>query len=84
MVTFEDAPYHVTIQNDSLAGVFVLVTENGRIRPDLVMRQFFKGPLGNTPQLTTFDLDATGTVFEVTFIPLGGIDTSANVIIQKQ
>ncbi len=83
MTTLEDASFQVSIQNNSLKGVFVLVIENHRIRKDLLIRQFFDNSQGDIFQQVTFDLDATGTVFDIVFIPLGSIGTSANITIQK-
>lgn len=82
--SIENAPYLVTIENDSLNGVFVLVIENHRLRRDLVKSHFFTGPPSDNSQPFIFELDATNTQFEVVFIPIGNIGSSASVTIQKQ
>ena len=84
VVTLKDAPYQISLQNDSLDAVFILVIENHRIRRDLGTGRFFNDLRGDAPQQITFDLDASDTAFKIIFIPLGSIDASANITIQKQ
>lgn len=81
ITTLEDASYQITIENDSLDAVLVLVVENYRARTDLMTSHIFNIPGGASPQQITFNLDATGTAFELIFVPFGSIDAFADITI---
>lgn len=77
---FFDMTYQVGIANKSLAGVRVVVYENGCVRDDLSKRIFFSSQL---PQNVSFSLDASGTAFNVVFLPIGKIGSSAAITIDQ-
>ncbi len=79
--SLEDAFYQINIDNDSLAAVLVLVIENHRLRMDLAEIHIFNSPGEDYPQQVSFDLDASGTAFELIFVPFGSIAAFANITI---
>jgi hypothetical protein len=72
--------YQVGIANKSLAGVRVVVYENGCVRDDLSKRIFFSSLL---PQNVSFSLDARGAAFNVVFLPIGKLGSSATITIDQ-
>lgn len=80
-VSLSDALYQITILNEGLAKVKVEVSEGDIVRDDLSSSYHFNGK--NT-QGVTFNLDASGTTFDVTFFPKGKPTTSADIIISKK
>lgn len=83
-VDLEDGRYQITIDNDSLNAVIILVLENGRMRKDLVETVLFVSPWGDVPQQISFELDASATALEVIMIPLGRVGTFADVVVSAQ
>ena len=79
--TLEDAFYRVTIENDSLDAVLILVIENNHLRMDLTEVHIFNIPGETYPQLATFNLDATGTTFKLILVPFGSLGAFANITI---
>ena len=78
--TFFDMTYQVGIANKSLVGVRVVVYENGCVRDDLSKRILFSSQL---PQNVSFSLDAGGAAFNVVFLPIGTIGSSAVITIDQ-
>ncbi|MDP3696181.1 MAG: hypothetical protein Q8R42_08715, partial [Desulfocapsaceae bacterium] len=78
--TFFDMTYQIGIANKSLVGVRVVVYENGCVRDDLSKRILFSSLL---PQNASFSLDASGAAFNVVFLPIGKIGSSAAITIDQ-
>ncbi|MCF6209192.1 MAG: S8 family peptidase [Gammaproteobacteria bacterium] len=79
--TLEDTFYQITLENDSLDAVLLLVVENDRLRMDLMAVHIFNSPGEDYPQQVSFDLDATGTTFKLIFVPFGSIGAFADITI---
>ncbi len=73
--------YNITIRNHGLSNVNVDTYENGIMRSNLSLKYHFSG---KNPQEVSFDLDASGTTFEVTFTPYGKPTTSAEISIIRK
>ena len=78
IVTLTDRTYQVTIGNNSLRGVRVVVYEDGYVRDDLSERINLKKRL---PQDISFSIDARGTTLNVVFFPIGKLCSSAMITI---
>lgn len=78
-LTLEDGIYTISITNQSLRNIRILVRENGRIRPDLstFSRLSRKRPI----QEKEIRIDATDTSLELTFLGIGKPGTSAEISI---
>jgi subtilisin len=87
-ISIEDGIYDVTIVNDSLKTLKVLVYEGNKYRRDLSKKLKFKKYKGDksppTPQETSYALDATGTTYKIVFAPNGEKHSFADIYIQKQ
>ncbi|VAW95423.1 hypothetical protein MNBD_GAMMA20-1523 [hydrothermal vent metagenome] len=79
--TLEDASYQITLENDSLDAVLLLVVENDRLRMDLMAVHIFNSPGEDYPQQVSFELDATGTTFKLIFVPFGSIGAFADITV---
>ncbi|MDO8947312.1 MAG: S8 family peptidase [Desulfocapsaceae bacterium] len=78
--TLSDMICQVSITNNSLSGVRVIVYENGSIRYDLSKKIFFNRLF---PQETSFSLDARGTTLNIVFMPIGKPASSATITIDQ-
>ena len=79
-VSLSDALYRVTMINNGLSKVKMNVFEGDIVRDDLSSSYHFNE---KNAQEVTFDLDAFGTTFDVTFLPKGKPTTFAYIIISK-
>ncbi len=77
----EDKKTHLFVENDSLYGLITFVSENGVFRRDLSRVDIFGGYRQTLPQTFDFGLDASGTAFDVIFVPFGKTGSSANITI---
>ncbi len=83
-VALEGGQYQITIDNDSLNAVIILVLENHRMRKDLAETVLFANPWGDAPQQASIELDASAGALEVIMIPLGRVGAFADVVVSVQ
>jgi subtilisin len=77
-VSLSEEVFRITVQNNDLKKVNVHVFEDSALRKDLSATYHF---VDKKPQEALFCLDATGTTYDVDFIPSGKSGTSAEVVI---
>ncbi|WP_456415437.1 S8 family peptidase [Thiolapillus sp.] len=83
-ITLENAHYRISIENDSLNAVIILVRENQRMRKDLVETVLFVSPWEDLPQQIRMEMDATATALEIIMLPLGRAGAFADVVVSVQ
>ncbi|MCU7906237.1 MAG: S8 family peptidase [Candidatus Thiodiazotropha sp. (ex Epidulcina cf. delphinae)] len=80
--TIEDGVFEVRIVNTGLSQIKVKVYEDGEKRCNLSEKYKFRKK--SAPQEVVFDIDATGTGFDLIFAPKGEVGSFADVYIQMR
>lgn len=80
IVNLSGMPFQITITNNSLQSLRVVVFENGKRRKDLSQKIHFNK---RSPQVVSFSLDASNRTFQVVFVPGGKPGASATIAIDE-